>query len=326
METEYQREIRKLMEYPENSIQQNPKIDGEQEYNNGNTQWTVVGDSFYPHTQTKSLLPKGYYEMDLNHSTGQYYFKKKKVLIEDILVLPDDKFKSIIDDIKVFWTAKSKYQEYKFNYKRGILLYGVPGGGKTSLINLLAQELIEEHNGIVWTISKPDHIYDFFALATPFKEIEPNRKFILIIEDIDNFTSNRDLTSALLQILDGNDKIDNVVVIATTNYPELLEERISSRPSRFDRRYEITTPDEKVREFFIKNKVNKKFFKKIPLKTWVESTDGFTIDHIKELILSHCILDLDFNESLETLNDMITNSTLKSIDKIGKSENRLGFR
>ena len=77
----------------------------------------------------------------------------------------------------------------------------------------------------------------------PLREIEPDRKIILILEDIDNFINvDKALLTKLLQILDGSNKLDNIITIATTNYQEKLEERIANRPSRFDRRYEIGLP------------------------------------------------------------------------------------
>jgi len=54
----------------------------------------------------------------------------------------------------------------------------------------------------------------------------------------------------VLNLLDGVKQVDNIIYIATTNYPELLEERILNRPSRFDRRFHIGTPSAEVRKFY----------------------------------------------------------------------------
>lgn len=281
-------------------------------YTGGHTQWSIQGDNFYATYSTVPELPSGFYEMGYDTTLGQFYLKKKRLITEEIFKLPDDNFESIIEDIKKFWDSKDLYKKYGYVYKRGILLYGPPGCGKTSLINLLCDDLIYNQEGIVINISEPDHIYDIHKVLTPLREIEPDRKIIMIFEDIDNFTKEKTILTKLLNILDGNGKMDNVVNIATTNYPEELEERISNRPSRFDRRYEIGIPNYKIREFYIKNKMDKKDFKGIDVQRWLKSTEGFTLDHLKELILSYAVLGYEFEIALNEMKNMIKNGTLRA--------------
>jgi DNA replication protein DnaC len=55
----------------------------------------------------------------------------------------------ILDDIKRFWESEERYKQFGNVYKRNILLYSLPGNGKTSLINILCHKLIDEHDGVV---------------------------------------------------------------------------------------------------------------------------------------------------------------------------------
>jgi SpoVK/Ycf46/Vps4 family AAA+-type ATPase len=96
---------------------------------------------------------------------------------------------------------------------------------------------------------------------------------VVILEDIDSIAGeSRSQTSRLLNILDGVKQIENVVYIATTNYPEKLEERITNRPSRFDRRYRVELPNEEIREAYIKHKLNDEDLAQINIKEWLTRT------------------------------------------------------
>lgn len=296
----------------------------ENPYVNGYNQWSIQGDKFYFGYPTIDILPAGFYETLYDNQAGQYFFKKKSILTEEILMLPDDSLEIIVRDITKFWESRDLYDKYDYVYKRGILLYGPPGCGKTSLINLLSKKLIEDYNGIVINITDVDQIYNFNSILEPFKEIEGDRKIIVIFEDIDNFTKDRNVLTKLLNILDGQGKIDNVVNIATTNYPEELEERIANRPSRFDRRYEIGLPTYKVREFYVKQKMHKEDLEKIDLEKWLRSTEGFTLDHLKELLLSYTVLGYSFEDALAEMQNMIKTGQLRSVKSISQPD-AIGF-
>jgi SpoVK/Ycf46/Vps4 family AAA+-type ATPase len=113
--------------------------------------------------------------------------------------------------------------------------------------------------------------------------------------------------------LDGTYQTDNVIIIATTNYPERLEERFSSRPSRFDVRVLLDVPSPDVREFYIKSKLKPDDLASIDLSEWIKATEGFTLDHLKELILLRFVLENDFNESLARVKEMVKHTTIESV-------------
>ncbi len=297
------------------------------EFKVGFEQWLVDGDRFIPITRTVPELPAGDYNIRYDRSYDKHVLVMRQPLSEKLLRLPMKEFGEVLADAKTFWASRKAYDKYGYVYKRGILLYGPPGCGKTSLIALLAQELIWQHDGIVLNLSTSDDILAYDDIMKGIREIEPDRKVIAIIEDIDNFVNEQrvgyELTSKLLNLLDGKMQYDNVVIIATTNYPEDLEERISNRPSRFDVRREIGPPKMRAREFYLRSKLKPRDLRELNMEEWLKATKGFTIDHLKELVMLVFVHKRGFEEALAEVKSMIKTPKLKNTPVEG--EKRLGF-
>lgn len=204
-----------------------------------------------------------------------------------------------------------------------MLLYSKPGIGKTSLINILVKDLIDNQNGLVISLGSSYEIELFTNAMNVLRTIMPNKPVIAIIEDIDNFAGShsidRQLETELLNILDGIYQYDNLVILATTNYPEYLTERYISRPSRFNRRFEFPLPNVEVRrEFLIKTNL-KEDIESIDLDKWLRRTEGYTIDFLKELSDAVFISGRDEEEVFDKIDNMRGVSVLKntSNEKIG---------
>lgn len=273
------------------------------------TQWSSVdGGCIIPVNNTFNELEAGYYSINFSNSIGMY-FQKETVELNKLYRLPNEATDTILNDIDKFWTLENVYKKYERVFKRNYLIYSSPGTGKTSLINIMCKDLIEKYNGIVFSLSSEREIEAFPEAMKRIRKIEPNRKVIAIIEDIDNFCSKRSnsssLNTLLLNVLDGNLKTGNMVVIATTNYIDQLEERYVNRPSRFDRVIEFPLPNDESRRIFITKTVSEDDITKINLDKWVENTEGFTIDHINELILLYFVFGHSEDESFEIINKMV---------------------
>ena len=283
------------------------------------SQWAVhTGGKFSPTIPTISNIPAGFYEIGSDPQIG-VYLEKKEVTTDDLYELPSAELTDMIDDIHKFWDRADEYAKYGFLHKRGILLYGDPGAGKSGIIQLCSKHLIETKGGVVINLTDVDQVENYSKFANTFRKVEGNRPLIVILEDIDAIADDSWSASMLLNLLDGVKQIPNVVYIATTNYPEKLAERITNRPSRFDRRYEIEMPSAEVREAYIRKKLTTEDLKKIDIKRWIKESDGFSLAHMRELIISVVAMDNTFEDTIARLNGM------KVKPKIKKRGGKLGF-
>ncbi len=287
-------------------------------------QWSDVNGCIVTASNTFSRLESGYYSLHSSNSLG-LYFVKERVELNKLYRLPNEATDIIMNDISKFWTLEDVYKKYQRVFRRNYLLYSAPGTGKTSLINLMCQELIEKYDGLVFSLSCEWDIEAFPNAVRRIRKIEPDRKIIAIIEDIDTFVQGgSSLNTLILNILDGNLKLSGIVTIATTNHIEMLEDRYTNRPSRFDRVVEFPLPNAESRKMFIEKTVLPDDLKRINIDEWVAKTEGFTIDHINELILLFFVFGHSEDESFETLFKMAhTKGILKNTTSVNKKS--IGF-
>lgn len=285
------------------------------------TQWAIhSGGKFTPTLATTPILNPGYYEVGSDSQIG-YYLERKDINTDELYQLPSAELIDILEDIEKFWKRKDKYKEYNFIHKRGILLYGAPGCGKSATIQLCTKYLTESMGGIVINVTDGDQVEWYSKIINKLRQIEPDRPLVVIFEDIDAIASEGNwTTSMILNLLDGIKQIDNVVYIATTNHPEKLEDRITNRPSRFDRRYEIELPNKEVRTAYIQNKLSKEDLKKINIEMWVKESDGFSLAHMRELVISVITMDNSFEDTIARLKGMKVKPKIKS-----NNPNSIGF-
>jgi len=290
----------------------------------GFVQWQYSGNTVKPIGETTRTLPPGVYDTKWDNSLDRPVPISKNIDIDELFILPMPVLGKIINDIKSFWNNKDKYSQYGSVYKRGILLYGIPGCGKSSVIMLLSKELITNHNGIVLMPQDEDHLIWTFKVLPDIKEIEPDKKIIIVLEDIDSFVREKGSYSetSLINFLDGAGSVDGVVTIATTNSPEKLQERITNRPSRFDRRYEVGKPNAETRRFYIEHKLKKSDISDINIDHIIDKTEGFTIDHLKEYLLSVFVLGYSHEEAMEDVTEILGTRIIKNT----KNNKDLGFK
>lgn len=285
------------------------------------SKWSPMkDDEFAPAYPIVEQIPSGLYEIKWNSALQTHVLKKMPIMMDELYSLPSAEIKEILQDIECFWERRPTYKEYNFVHKRGILLYGDPGCGKSGIIQLCVKYIIEKKNGIVINIKDEEEVGYFTEFISTVKSIEPERAIIVILEDIDSLAGeDRYSTTKLLNILDGIKQVDNIVYIATTNYPEKLQERITNRPSRFDRRYQVELPSSEVREAYIKAKLKPEDLDRIDLPTWLDLTKGMSLSHLKELVISVIVMGNSFEESIKHLSD------LKKAPRISKGGN-VGFK
>ena len=280
--------------------------------------WSSLKNNEYaPAYPTVSKVPAGVYEIGWNSSLSTYTVKKQPFKTDELYRLPSYEITDILKDIDNFWDRSDNYKKYNYIHKRGILMYGEPGCGKSGIIQLISQQIIEK-NGIVINIKNEEDVDRFTSFISTFRKVEPNRPLVVLLEDIDSIASeNRYQTARLLNILDGVKQIEGVVYIATTNYPEKLQERITNRPSRFDRRYKVELPNEDIRRAYIQHKLSEDDLKGIDIEEWIKKTEGMSLSHLKEVVISVIVMGRTFEETIDNLEGLKKAPTIKGSGKMG---------
>jgi predicted AAA+ superfamily ATPase len=277
----------------------------------------LKNDEYAPAYVTVPKVPAGVYEIGWNGNLAIHTLKKQPFKTDELYHLPSPEITDILQDIESFWNRVDKYKQYNFVHKRGILMYGDPGCGKSGIIQLISQQLIKR-DGIVINVKDEDDVEKFTSFIGTFRKVEPNRPIVVILEDIDSIAGeNRYQTARLLNILDGVKQIEGVVYIATTNYPEKLQERITNRPSRFDRRYKVEVPNEEIRRAYIKHKLNEEDINGIDIEEWVKRTDGMSLSHLKEVVISVIVMGRTFEETMNNLEELAEKPRIKGSGSMG---------
>jgi hypothetical protein len=282
--------------------------DQEEGYLSTYVHWTSSDDRiFVPAAPTIQVLTPGVYEINQSSSIG-LYFEKIPVRSEGLIRFPDTNSDRVVSEIQKFWERESTFKEYGLTYKRGILLYGPPGSGKSCTIQLIMQDVVQRE-GIVIKFTDPHLFIDGMRVL---RQIQPKTPVVVIMEDIDSELEIHN-ESEILNILDGVNEVNKVVFLATTNYPEKLGARIVNRPSRFDKRFRIGFPSKTSRRMYFENLIgggeNEKLQQKIAdlnlnLDLWVKDTEDMSIAHLKELFVQVVIIGDPYDKAIETLKSM----------------------
>jgi len=292
------------------------------------TKWTS-GDNttFYPTSKSFKALTAGLYIIERDRNRG-IYFEKVKFSTESLVEFPETNSEKVINDIKTFWSKEEIFKKYnRLPFRRGILLYGPPGGGKTSTLKFIVKDVVEKLNGVILKMDDP---YVFEEGLRIFRDVEPDRHIVVTIEDIDSLIEEY-RESTVLNILDGLEKLEKILFLATTNYPEKLSERIINRPSRFDVVIKIPMPNEATRKVFLESLIEsyKEIINdRIDIDIWVADTDSFSVGHIEELFRSVIIFDNDYEDVIKILHGMYTQVTSEHDGErmgLGKSKKTAGF-
>lgn len=275
-------------------------------------QWAVLpNNTFTAVGQTASALPIGVFGIEMHPNTGQLLFIARKIITDELIVLPDTASARVLAAVAQFWTARERFEQYKQLYKRGIMMWGPPGGGKTATLMLLFQDLVKQ-DGIVILANHPIRTAQGLEIL---RRIEPKRPIICVLEDVDE-TIQEHGEHELLALLDGESQIDNVVFIATTNYPERLDKRLINRPSRFDEIIKVGMPSPEARRVYLEHRLGADF---ADMDAWVADSDNFSVAHLRELVVAVFCLDRDYKGTIERLRRMAYTP------KSDGSDNKVGF-
>lgn len=239
---------------------------------------------------SKTLTP-GMYET--GEDRNGLFCRPIDVDSDSLFKFSNDINSKLFEEIETFWNKKELYKANDLVHKRGILLTGLPGTGKSSIITMLSNQIINK-GGVVFKISSVNNFIGYIEfIKNYFRKIEPNTPVITIIEDIDVYNP---VESTLLDFLDGKSQIENHVIIATSNDTSDMSDAYF-RPGRLDLFVEIPLPDDTTRREYFENK-------KVPsdlIEEFVKVSEEMSIAELKELYVSVLILDYSIEDSVNKI-------------------------
>jgi hypothetical protein len=245
-----------------------------------------------------------------NWKKSKSLYKAIETASWDDLVL-DESFKDGLKrDTDTFFGSQDIYDSLGIPWKRGILLLGPPGNGKTESIKALLNQT--GHSVLyVKTIATP--YGPEYGVRSVYEHARKNSPCILVLEDLDSMVGPK-IKSFFLNEMDGLARNNGILTIASTNHPEDIDDAIINRPSRFDIKYTYDLPTLKLRkEFTVKwlRKVsllgprNTAMFEKSEdeiAESVAEKTDGWSFAFLKELFVSF-LLCIAHDKSRSANND-----------------------
>ena len=240
--------------------------------------------------------------------------KVGRITFDDVAGI--DEAKSELEEIVEYLKDPQKFQRLGGKIPKGVLLVGPPGTGKT----LLARAIAGEANVPFFSISGSDFVEMFVGVGASrvrdlFEQGKKNAPCIIFIDEIDAVGRHRgaglggghdereQTLNQLLVEMDGFESNDGVILIASTNRPDVLDPALL-RPGRFDRRVVVSRPDVRGREGILKVHT-----RKIPLGEDVDitiiarGTPGFTGADLANLVNEAALNAARYNKKVVAMSD-----------------------
>jgi len=238
-------------------------------------------------------LPAGAYELGMG--MGGAIANRVKLKDEELISFENGPCKEILEEIYKFWSIQDKYEKIGVPYRRGILMYGVPGTGKSGIVRMVCDRVIAK-DGLVVLVKRPHMFTEWLPILD---KLEPNRRLVAVLEDVDDLYDSDE--HEFLQMLDGiGNHRDGMVFLATTNFLKSIPERIY-RPSRFDLLIEVGAPEEAVRQEYIAGLCDR--FNVPYRKDIVDASEGLSFAHMKEILISCLLYERDVDHMVQRMRE-----------------------
>ena len=302
-------------------LENNVKVEAKPQDTSGDTLWSII-ISWFP-----MILLVGVWiffmrqasagnnkAMSFGKSRARLIENTKKVTFKD--VAGADESKQELEEIVDFLKDPQKFQRLGGKIPKGVLLVGPPGTGKT----LLAKAVAGEANVPFFSISGSDFVEMFVGVGASrvrdmFAQAKKNAPCLLFIDEIDAVGRHRgaglgggndereQTLNQLLVEMDGFEPNENVILIAATNRPDVLDPALL-RPGRFDRQVTVSNPDVKGREAILNVHVRKvPLARDVDLSVVARGTPGFSGADLANLVNEAALLAARRNKRKVTAED-----------------------
>lgn len=187
-------------------------------------------------------LPAGFYKAYTDPESAGFI----RQYVSGDRLIPNALVEELLADFGSFLKTGPQYEAYGLSHRRGYLLHGPAGSGKSSMARIFAERATQSHDALAFVTANAN---EFTTTLYVRNTLEPERPAVVLMEDIEGWVDRAEVLNAL----DGVLSRPKTMFIAMTNYLDKLPARITNRPGRFDRVVEVPTLDRAVQLAFLRD-------------------------------------------------------------------------
>jgi hypothetical protein len=199
----------------------------------------------------------------------------------DDVILPSGLAEEIRSNVEGFFAGVDNYRRLGLPFRRGLLLTGPPGCGKTLTISALANNVKATFIGVL-----PRSDVDDQCVERAFDWAVMHAPAVVVIEDLDKLLESRECSLAhFLRTVDVLKPASGILIIATSNAPEKLDQALLHRPSRFDRIWKFPLPRYEQRLALLRKRGGT-FFSEGAMEEAARKSEHFSMAYVQEIVVN----------------------------------------